>query len=182
VFELIAGLQVIQNVWPEYKLLAPVSLSINIFLQQNVSTTAECALSHLKRIIIEGARGQIKSDGAVKHATGRKNPRRGGTSNRRGLIIHPALDRPEAFRPDLASNLDVLFNRLLKLHRVEDALKATEEALCIFRQLAVDRPEAFLPKVARCLRNISDRLSEIGRHEDALRTNEEAERISCTAS
>jgi tetratricopeptide (TPR) repeat protein len=58
-------------------------------------------------------------------------------------------------------------------HR-EDALKAIEEAVQLYRQLAADRPAAFTPDLAMSLNNLSSDLSDLGRREDALKAIEEA--------
>ena len=57
----------------------------------------------------------------------------------------------------------------------ESALRATEEAVQIYRKLvAASRPDAFLPHLARSLNNLGASLSELGRREDALEAAQEA--------
>lgn len=75
-------------------------------------------------------------------------------------------------RARLANNLGL---RLGDLGRREEALKAIEEALAIYRKLARCRPK-FLPYLALSLHNLGNRLSELGRREEALQAAEEAVR------
>ena len=56
---------------------------------------------------------------------------------------------PDAARPDLATSLNNLSNRLADLGRREDALAAIEEAVDVYRQLAAARPDAFTPRPRR---------------------------------
>ena len=64
--------------------------------------------------------------------------------------------------------------RLSNLGRREDALKASQEAVDIYRVLAKDRPDAFLPDLAMSLSNLGIPLSDLGRREDALKVSQEA--------
>ena len=82
--------------------------------------------------------------------------------------------RPDAFRPDLASSLNNLSNRLADLGRQEDALAAIQEAAGIRRELAAARPDAFRPALAQSLNNLAVRLADLGRPEDALAAIQEA--------
>jgi len=66
-----------------------------------------------------------------------------------------------------------LSSRLSYMDRREDALKAIEEAVQLYRQLAADRPAAFTPNLATSLINLSNCLSDLGRREDALTAIEE---------
>jgi tetratricopeptide (TPR) repeat protein len=76
--------------------------------------------------------------------------------------------------PERAGVLNNLGNRLSDLGRREEALRATGEAVGIYRQLARQRPDAFLPDLAGSLNNLGNMLSELGRREEALRAAEEA--------
>ena len=51
--------------------------------------------------------------------------------------------RPDAFRPDLATSLNTLSNRLGELGLPEDALAAGTEAVDIRRELAARWPDAY---------------------------------------
>ena len=64
----------------------------------------------------------------------------GIAGSRRHLSKALAKDRPDAFLPDLAMSLNNLGIRLSNLGRREDALKASQEAVDIYRALAKDRP------------------------------------------
>ena len=59
----------------------------------------------------------------------------------------------------------------------EEALKATEEAVGIYRKLSELNPQAFLPYLASSLNNLGMMLSELGRREEALKVTEEAVKI-----
>ena len=65
--------------------------------------------------------------------------------------------RPDAFRPDLATSLNTLSNRLWELGLPEDALAAGTEAVETYRELARARPDAFRPALAASLHAKSDR-------------------------
>ena len=73
--------------------------------------------------------------------------------------------------------LNNLGTRLSELGRREDALKAAQEAVDIYRRLAKDRPDAFLPYLAGSLNNLGIMLSELGRREEALKAEQEAVEI-----
>ncbi|MEN6337701.1 MAG: tetratricopeptide repeat protein [Phycisphaerales bacterium] len=60
------------------------------------------------------------------------------------------------------------------LGRREEASKAAQEALDIYRRLAKDRPDAFLPELAWSLNNLGDMLRDLGRREEALKAEQEA--------
>ncbi|KAF9503735.1 hypothetical protein BS47DRAFT_1402123 [Hydnum rufescens UP504] len=120
------------------------------------------------------------------------------STQRRALSIRRLLaaDRPEVFRPDLALSLYNHSFELSKFGRDEEALKANEDALAIYRftshrspqkalnakeealsirrLLAADRPEVFRPDLALSLYYHSIELSKFGRDEEALKTNEDA--------
>ncbi len=65
---------------------------------------------------------------------------------------------------------------LSALGRREEALRATQEAVGIYRRLAQENPQAFLPDLAMSLNNLGNRLSALGRREEALAACEEAVR------
>ncbi|MDW8102524.1 MAG: CHAT domain-containing protein, partial [Anaerolineae bacterium] len=73
-----------------------------------------------------------------------------------------------------ATALGMLGLALSSLGRLEEALKATEEALGIYRGLAEVNPQAFLPGLAGSLNNLGKVLSDLGRLEEALKATEEA--------
>ena len=66
---------------------------------------------------------------------------------------------------------------LSALGRREEALRATEEAVEIRRQLAQTRPDAFLPDLAGSLGNLSVILGELSQPEAAFQVISEAVRI-----
>jgi tetratricopeptide (TPR) repeat protein len=78
------------------------------------------------------------------------------------------------FRPDLAHSLNNLGIRYSDLNRREDALKASEEAVDIYRALAKDRPDVFRPDLARSLSVLSDVLAAMGRRAEAAAAAQEA--------
>jgi len=80
----------------------------------------------------------------------------------------------DAVRPDLASSLNNLGNRLAALGRHEEALAATQEAVAIRRALAEVRPAAVRPDLARSLNNLGNRLAALGQREEALAATREA--------
>jgi tetratricopeptide (TPR) repeat protein len=73
--------------------------------------------------------------------------------------------------------LNNLANRLSALGRREEALKAAEEAVRLYRALAEASPDIFLPDLAMSLNNLANRLSDLGRREEALKAAEEAVRL-----
>jgi tetratricopeptide (TPR) repeat protein len=81
-----------------------------------------------------------------------------------------AAQRPDAFRPDLATSLNNLAAMLSDLGRREDALAAAEEAVALRRTQAA----AFRPDLATSLNNLANMLSDLGRREDALAAAAEA--------
>ncbi|KAF9508977.1 hypothetical protein BS47DRAFT_1488177, partial [Hydnum rufescens UP504] len=90
-----------------------------------------------------------------------------------------AADCPKIFLPNLARSLNHLSFRLSKFGRNEEALKANEEALSIYRLLAADHPEVFHLDLADTLNDHCDYLLKFGRDEEALKATQE---LSCTAS
>jgi tetratricopeptide (TPR) repeat protein len=108
--------------------------------------------------------------------------------------ILPPPDRTLALRPFLADFYRTRLERippeeerapvlvmlglaLSALGRREEALKATEEAVRIYRKLSEQNPQAFLPDLAMSLNNLGAMLSELGRREEALKATEEAVKI-----
>ncbi len=85
--------------------------------------------------------------------------------------------QPEEVRVEHARLANNLSLRLRDLGRREDAIKASEEAVRLYRELAAARPEAFTPDLARSLNNLSNCLRDLGRREEALNASEEAVRL-----
>ena len=69
-----------------------------------------------------------------------------------GGILEVSAARPDAFRPDLATSLHNLSNRLADLGRREDALAAGQEAVTIRRELAARWPDAYRHELEQSLR------------------------------
>ena len=82
--------------------------------------------------------------------------------------------QPDAFRPNLATSLNNLANRLSEVGKREEALGASREAEDIYRQLAAAQPNAFRPDLAMSLNNLANMLSEVGWREEALGASREA--------
>lgn len=76
-----------------------------------------------------------------------------------------------AERASLQNNLG---NRLSDLGRREEALKATLDAVELYRSLAQRNPERFQPDLGSSLNNLGARLSALGRREEALKAALEA--------
>ncbi|KAF9502776.1 hypothetical protein BS47DRAFT_1403130, partial [Hydnum rufescens UP504] len=90
-------------------------------------------------------------------------------------------DQPEVFRPDLALKATeeaLSIYRLLAADQPGKALKANEEALSIYRSLAADRPEVFHLDLADTLNDHCDYLLKFGRHEEALKATQELAQLS----
>ena len=88
-----------------------------------------------------------------------------------------ARQRPDAFRPDLATSLSTVSSRLSALGRQEEALKAAREALEIRRMLTRQRPDIFRPDLAMSLSNMAIQLGDLGQREEALKAAREAVEI-----
>ncbi len=73
-----------------------------------------------------------------------------------------AAARPDAFIPDLAMSLNNLANMLSDLGRREEALKAAEEAVGLYRPLADARPDIFIPDLAGSLNTLANTLERSG--------------------
>ena len=87
--------------------------------------------------------------------------------------------RQDAFTPGPRSSPSItsairLSNRLFGLGRREDALKASQEAVDIYRALAKDRPDAFLPDLATSISVMSDVLAAMERPADAAAAAQDA--------
>ena len=87
----------------------------------------------------------------------------------KAVVIYRQLadQRPDAFRPDLATSLNNLSVSLADLGDREAARDAIEEAVEIRRQIADQRPDAFRPDLASSLNNLSNRLADMGDREAA---------------
>src|SRR6202044_3717053 len=77
----------------------------------------------------------------------------------------------------LAKSLWRLSDRLRYMGRREDALRAAQEAVELYRQLAADCPETYDQDLPQSLSDLSCHLSEMGLREDALRAIQEAVEI-----
>ncbi|MEV0434101.1 serine protease [Nocardia sp. NPDC050413] len=90
---------------------------------------------------------------------------------------HATAD-PDVFRPDLATSLNTLSNRLANLGpnlgHGKEALAAIREAVTIYRDLAAARPDVFRPDLATSLNTLSNRLANLGQREEALAAAQEA--------
>jgi tetratricopeptide (TPR) repeat protein len=85
-----------------------------------------------------------------------------------------AAQRPDAFRPDLATSLNTLAVMLSKLGRREEALARAQEAVDLRRDLAAQRPDAFRPDLARSLAVLANCLDARDRRADAGAADAEA--------
>ncbi len=107
-------------------------------------------------------------------------PQRTLALRERAVVVDQALASAlaglsgESAKPERAAIVSNLGLRLSELGRREEALKASEEAVRIRRQLAAQRPDAFLPDLAMSLSNVGMMLSKLGRREEALKSSEEA--------
>src|ERR1700722_11927995 len=77
----------------------------------------------------------------------------------------------------LAKSLLRLSDRLRYMGHREDTLRAIQEAVELYRQLAADCPEAYSPDLATPLNTLSVYLSDMGLWEDALQAIQEAVKI-----
>ena len=85
-----------------------------------------------------------------------------------------AAQRPDAFRPNLATSLNNLATMLSELGRRGDALTAAEEAVSLRRTLASQRPDAFRPDLATSLMVLANCVDELDRKPEGLAANAEA--------
>jgi tetratricopeptide (TPR) repeat protein len=81
-------------------------------------------------------------------------------------------------RPDLASSLVNLGNRLSELGHPAEALPVAEEAVAIRGKLAAAYPDRYRPGVARSLRVLARALDALGRPEEAEAARHEADLTS----
>ncbi|MDW8064250.1 MAG: tetratricopeptide repeat protein [Anaerolineae bacterium] len=87
----------------------------------------------------------------------------------RGRLDQKSLKLEERTR--IWNNLSVA---LSALGRREEALRVTQEAITLYRQLAKRHPDAFLHELAVSLNNLGNRLADLGRREEALQATQEA--------
>ena len=80
--------------------------------------------------------------------------------------------------PKLARVLSELGAFLWKAGRLDEAQRATGEAIEIYRRLAVDEPAVYLPRLARSLRNSCTWLAATNRWQEALTAIEESVAIT----
>jgi tetratricopeptide (TPR) repeat protein len=90
------------------------------------------------------------------------------------LVLLETEPIPNPFLPHLAMALNNLSIRLTTVGRRGDALRAVEEAVSYYRELAETAPDAFLPDLAMALYILSNELNAAGRRREALRAVEEA--------
>ena len=76
--------------------------------------------------------------------------------------------------PERVSALGNYGTALSALGRREEALKASQEAVDLYRSLADQNPQAFLPDLAMSLNNLGNRFSNLGRREEALKASQDA--------
>jgi tetratricopeptide (TPR) repeat protein len=91
--------------------------------------------------------------------------------------LRKQADKDEAARWELVRVLNNLSVRLSALGRREEALRAAEEAVRLYRQLAAQRPDVFLPDLAGALNGLGFILSTLGRREEALEATDAATRL-----
>ena len=121
---------------------------VTAFLVQLLSSTAEEADEEPAK----AERARLLNNASVRlSALGRREEAL--TAAEEAVAIRRALaeQRPDAFRPDLASSLNNYANFLSALGRREEALTAAEEAVAVYRALAEQRPDAFRPNLAMSL-------------------------------
>ena len=87
------------------------------------------------------------------------------------------MKHPETFAPALASSLNNLGTILSDQGRREEALRVTEEAVHLLRDLSSTRSVAFLHHLATSLANLAVMLNALGRLEEARQTALEAKEI-----
>jgi tetratricopeptide (TPR) repeat protein len=96
--------------------------------------------------------------------------------------IRKALDRvvllePYELQSDLARSLTNQAQRLLDLHRSQEALAVTEEATGIYRRLAEARPDYFLSQLVESLETLADSYSALRMNREAAATRQDAREI-----
>jgi len=95
----------------------------------------------------------------------------------RAALAEVGQGRPEVLEPArsaYAAAVGQLGIRYSNLNRREDALKASEEAVDIYRALAKDRPDVFRPDLASSLSVMSDVLAAMERNAEAAKAAQEA--------
>ncbi|MFJ9689947.1 tetratricopeptide repeat protein, partial [Streptomyces bacillaris] len=90
---------------------------------------------------------------------------------------HRLTQTTSAHEPGLAASLSNLGTFLSEVGRRAEALKATEQAVEIYRRLAADNPAAHEPGLAASLSNLGGFLSGVGRRAEALKATEQAVEI-----
>jgi tetratricopeptide (TPR) repeat protein len=149
-----------------------------VFRELAVVATEVCLVAARERGAAPDEVARLLNNLSIRHAhLGRREAALAASeeavSGYRALVSQ----RPDAFRPGLASSLQNLSTRLADLGRCEAALAPMEEAVKIRRSLVAERPDAFLGNLAGALNNLSNRLADLGRHEAALAAIEEAVKI-----
>ncbi len=81
------------------------------------------------------------------------------------------------YLPDLAGSLNNLGTIYSYLGRYEEALKATEEAINIYRKLAEHNPDRHLSELATSLNNLGSILLDLGKYKEALYVTKESVEI-----
>jgi tetratricopeptide (TPR) repeat protein/nucleoside phosphorylase len=92
----------------------------------------------------------------------------------RTLLSELKVSEDERVLAERARHQHNLGATLGELGRREEALKATQEAVEVYRALSQRRPDAFQPSLAASLNNLGNRLSELGRREEGLKAMQEA--------
>jgi len=94
----------------------------------------------------------------------------------KAVTIRRALaeERPEAFRPNLATSLSNQAATLRDLGRREEALESAREAVMIERALAKRGSDPFLRRLVGSLNNLAASFGDLGRREEALEACREA--------
>lgn len=93
------------------------------------------------------------------------------------LFRELANERPDMFRPDLATSLNNLAAMLGELGQHELALQAAQEATAIRHELATRWPDVFRSDLALSLHHLAVRLSAMGQREFALLAAQESVNI-----
>ena len=79
----------------------------------------------------------------------------------------------EATPAELAGSLNNLGNRLGAVGRYDEALKAAEDSVALYRDLLARQPDAYAADLARSLNNLGSRLDAVGRYDEALKAAED---------
>jgi len=167
--------------WP-IRMVVEVLPRLSVAAVPGASEAARAALEAVSRWLKESV--QVLPDEVVAawlRAWEEKFPRPDRTLALRPFLADfywVLLDRtpPEDLK-ERARILDMLGFALYALGRREEALKATQESVEIYRRLADRQPDAFLPGLAGSLRRLGFRLSDLGRREEALKATQESVEI-----